>query len=70
MQEIADAYYSHLLKLARTGDFDCMGHLDLYKRHCRKAGLPDDYDKYEDRIIQVLTALIERERELRSTHQG
>lgn len=37
-----------------------MGHLDLYKRHCRKAGLPDDYDKYEDRIVQVLTALIER----------
>lgn len=59
-QQIADAYYSHLLKLARTGDFDCMGHLDLYKRHCRKAGLPDDYDKYEDRIVQVLTALIER----------
>lgn len=59
-QDIAGAYYSHLLELARTGDFDCLGHLDLCKRHCRKAGLPDYYDKYEDRIVQVLVALIER----------
>lgn len=57
---IANAYYRHLLALARTGDFDCLGHLDLYKRHCRKAGLPDHYERYEDQIIQVLEILIKR----------
>lgn len=34
-QDIAGAYYSHLLELARTGDFDCLGHLDLRKRFHR-----------------------------------
>lgn len=57
---IADAYYRQLIKLAQTGDFDCLGHLDLYKRHCRRAGLPDHYERYEDRVVRVLKVLIER----------
>lgn len=59
-REIGDAYYKHLLELARTGDFDCLGHLDLYKRHCSRAGLPDSYERYEEVIGEILNQLIRR----------
>ena len=35
--QIAEAYYRNLLELSEVGEFDCLGHLDLLKRHTKKA---------------------------------
>lgn len=67
---IGDAYYKHLLELAQTGDFDCLGHLDLYKRHCSKAGLSDSYERYEDIIGEILKVLIRRKKGIEINTSG
>ena len=60
MPRIAEAYYRHLLRLSEVGEFDCLGHLDLIKRHSAKNGLPDYYDRYEKEITRILKNLIAR----------
>jgi histidinol-phosphatase (PHP family) len=60
MPHIAEAYYRHLIRLSEVGEFDCLGHLDLIKRHSVKNGLPDYYDKYEKEITRVLRNLVSR----------
>lgn len=57
---IGDAYYYHLLELSEAGDFDCIGHLDYFKKHCAKQGLPDLYEKYQPFIRKVLENVIKR----------
>ncbi len=58
--QIAEAYYRHLLELSEVGEFDCLGHLDLVKRHTSKHGFPDYYSQYEPVIDQVLRNLVSR----------
>lgn len=60
VDEIAKNYYESLLELSETGAFDCLGHLDLFKRHCRKYGFSDQYDRFEPTIKKILTAIIQR----------
>lgn len=57
---IGDAYYYHLLELSETGDFDCLAHLDYFKKHCARQGLPDLYEKYQPFIRRVLENVIKR----------
>lgn len=57
---IAESYYQHLLRLSETGEFDCLGHLDLFKRHALRNGYPDYYEQYEPLITQILKNLIAR----------
>lgn len=58
--QIAEAYYRHLLELSRVGEFDCLGHLDLFKRHTAKNGFADVYSRYEPVIDQILLNLVAR----------
>lgn len=58
--QIAEAYYRNLLELSEVGEFDCLGHLDLLKRHTKKYGFSDNYDQYEPVIDQVLKNLAAR----------
>ncbi len=60
IHDIADRYYEELLKLARWGEFDCMGHLDLFKRHARRHGFSDEYERHEETIREILKYIIER----------
>lgn len=60
MPRIAEAYYRHLLRLSEVGEFDCLGHLDLIKRHSVRNGLPDYYDRYEKEITRILKNLAAR----------
>ncbi|MDO5425300.1 MAG: histidinol-phosphatase HisJ family protein [Eubacteriales bacterium] len=57
---IGDAYYYHLLELSEVGEFDCIAHLDYFKKHCAKQGLPDLYEKYQPFIKKVLENVIKR----------
>ncbi len=57
---IGDAYYHHMLELSEIGEFDCLGHLDYFKKHCARAGLPDLYEKYRPFIRKILENVIKR----------
>ena len=59
-ESIGDAYYYHLLELSEVGDFDCLAHMDYFKKHCAKQGLPDLYEKYQPTIRKVLENVIKR----------
>ena len=68
--EIAGEYYSGLYRLALTGDFDCLGHLDLVKRHTSRYGLPDCSDVYMPAIETILKLLIQRGKGLELNTSG
>ncbi|MFR3124536.1 MAG: hypothetical protein ACLTN0_03345 [Coprococcus phoceensis] len=36
------------------GDFDCLVHIDYFKKHCAKQNLPDLYEEYQPTIKKVL----------------
>lgn len=57
---IGDAYYYHLLELSEVGNFDCLAHMDFFKKHCARAGLPDLYEKYQPIIKKILENVIKR----------
>ena len=59
-RSIGDAYYYHLLKLSEEGDFDCLAHMDYFKKHCAKQNLPDLYEEYQPTIKKVLKNVIRR----------
>ena len=55
------AYFRQVVKLAETGDFDVLGHIDLVKRDARKFGKPyDGPGPYADMIRAALRSLVER----------
>jgi histidinol-phosphatase (PHP family) len=55
------AYFRQVVKLAETGDFDVLGHIDLVKRDARKLGKPyDGPEPYADAIRAALRAVVER----------
>ncbi|MDD3173454.1 MAG: histidinol-phosphatase HisJ family protein [Herbinix sp.] len=60
VHNIAERYYLELLKLSEQGEFDCMGHLDLFKRHACRHGFPDEFERHELTIRRILKNLIER----------
>ncbi|MFA9376550.1 MAG: histidinol-phosphatase [Lachnotalea sp.] len=60
LEKIADAYYNSVLELVETGDFDCLGHLDLFKRHAVKHGFSDKIEQFEPIIKEILSVLINR----------
>lgn len=57
---IAESYYRHLIELSAWGEYDCIGHLDLVKRHLAKHGFPVDYEQYEAYIDEILKNVIAR----------
>lgn len=57
---LAESYYRHLLLLSEEGEFDCLGHLDLFKRYARRNGFPDYEEVYMPLIEEVLKNIIAR----------
>ncbi|HLI51413.1 MAG TPA: histidinol-phosphatase HisJ family protein, partial [Thermomicrobiaceae bacterium] len=60
VEETYNAYFAELLTLARDGDYDVIGHLDLPKRHSVPAYGPFDPRPFEEPIRAVLQAVIDR----------
>ena len=48
------------MKLSEEGDFDCLAHIDYFKKHCAKQNLPDLYEEYQPTIKKVLKNVIRR----------
>ena len=45
---------------AKNGEYDCIGHLDYYKKHCARARLSDQFEYYRPIIKKILKYIIER----------
>lgn len=60
IHDIAKRYYQELLELSQRGEFDCLGHLDLFKRHACRHGFSDDFEQNEETIRNVLKNVIHR----------
>lgn len=58
--QIAESYYRHLIELSAWGEYDCIGHLDLIKRHLARHGFVNDYEQYEGYIDEILKNVIAR----------
>ena len=58
--QITESYYRHLIELSAYGEYDCLGHIDLIKRHLVRCGFPVEYEKYESYIDQILKNVISR----------
>lgn len=55
------AYFRQVVRLAETGDFDVLGHIDLVKRDAFKLGKPyDGPEPYADAIRAALRAVVAR----------
>jgi histidinol-phosphatase (PHP family) len=56
-----EGYFQQVVRLAKEGDFDVLGHIDLIKRDAFKFGQPyDGPEPYADLIRTALRAVIER----------
>lgn len=61
LHQAYEAYFRQVVDLAKNGDFDVLGHLDLVKRDARRFGRPyDGPGPYADMIRAALRALVER----------
>lgn len=58
--QIVESYYRHLSELSAYGEYDCIGHLDLVKRHLVRCGFPVEEEQYREAIDQVLKNVIAR----------
>lgn len=58
--QIVESYYRHLIELSAYGEYDCIGHLDLVKRHLVRNGFAVDYELYEEYMEEVLKNVIAR----------
>ncbi len=67
---IGDSYYAMLLEMTRFGEFDCIGHLDYYKKHCARCGLDGRFERHERRIREILHIAVERGKGLEINTSG
>ena len=58
--QITESYYRHLIELSAYGEYDCLGHIDLIKRHLVRCGFRVEYERYESYIDQILKNVISR----------
>lgn len=68
--EISTAYYNQLLAMVKVSDFDCVGHLDLYKRHAFQNGLSDLHERYIPIIKEILKRVIDRNKGIEINTSG
>lgn len=61
---------SALYDLVETGDFDCLGHIDLIKRYAARQGIPVELCDYPEQLEAVLRKLIERGKGLEINTSG
>ena len=57
---IGDTYYEYLYEMAVSGEYDCIGHLDYFKKQCAKCSVGYSFERYESRVRDILNVVIER----------
>jgi histidinol-phosphatase (PHP family) len=61
LHQAYEAYFRQVVHLAKEGDFDVLGHLDLIKRDAREFSIPyDGPGPYADMIRAALRFIVER----------
>lgn len=60
IEGITRSYYQSLYEMAKTGDYDCLGHLNLVKRYSVRSGMIENDQKYEKQIKEILKVVIDR----------
>lgn len=63
-------YLEDLLSIARQGDFDCLGHLDLIKRYAAEQGVSIRAEDEEELVREILRTLIKRGKGLELNTSG
>lgn len=69
-KEICRRYLEGLLKIAQTGDFDCLGHLDLIKRYAGSQGVAIHAEEEEELVWEILKVLVQRGKGLELNTSG
>ena len=57
---VGDTYYASMYELAKNGDYDCIGHLDYFKKQCARCGVEDRFEQHEKQIREILHVVVER----------
>lgn len=63
-------YLEGLLEIAKTGDFDCLGHMDLIKRYAAAQGIRIRIEEEEELVREILRTLVRREKGLEVNTSG
>lgn len=69
-RELCRTYLTGLLEIAETGDYDCMGHLDLIKRYAAAQGVSVCMEEEEKLVRQILRTVISRGKGLEINTSG
>ncbi len=67
---IAKRYYDAVRMLAETGSFDCLAHLDLFKRYSMRKNCGSLYKENKEKIEEILKILIRREKGIELNTSG
>lgn len=70
LEEICLRNLTALYDLAETGDFDCLGHIDLIRRYAARQGIPVDLSDYSEQLEAVLKKLVQRGKGLEINTSG
>lgn len=63
-------YLEDVLLIARQGDFDCLGHLDLIKRYAAEQRVSIRAEDEEELVREILRTLVRREKGLEMNTSG
>lgn len=63
-------YLEGLLEIAQTGDFDCLGHMDLIKRYAASQQVEIRAEREEELVREILRTVIRREKGLELNTSG
>ncbi len=69
-KKLCRRYLEGLLTIAQTGDFDCMGHLDLIKRYAADQGVSIRVEDEEELVREILKTLVKRDKGLELNTSG
>lgn len=63
-------YLEGLLKIAETGDFDCLGHVDLIKRYAAGQGISIRLEDNEEAVRELFRILVRRNKGIEINTSG
>ena len=67
---LKERYLDGLLAIARTGDFDCMGHVDLIKRYAAGQGVSIRLEEDEEAVRELFRILVNRNKGIEINTSG
>ena len=69
-EEIGTLYYEEVLRMCYESDFDCIAHLDLYKRYAKLYGNYKENSRHRFLIEKILQIIIERDKGIEINASG